>query len=176
MNQSSPDTSESAAIAFIQARWHADIVDQCRFAFLEEIETLTAGTVGVEVADVPGAFEIPLLAQNLARTGAYAAIVGAAFVVDGGIYRHEFVAQSVVSGLMQAQLETGVPIISAVLTPHVFQETEAHRSFFLEHFKLKGREAAQACHSVLGLRNGAPPVQEMILNRETPVHGLASEA
>ena len=101
MNQSSPNTTPKLTIAFIQARWHAEIVDQCRLAFLEEIGRQTDDTAVVEIIDVPGAFEIPLLAQNLAKTGAYAAIVGAAFVVDGGIYRHEFVAQSVVNGLMQ---------------------------------------------------------------------------
>ena len=149
MNQSSPNKTPKLTIAFIQARWHAEIVDQCRLAFLEEIDRLTADATIVDVWDVPGAFEIPLLARNLAKTSTYAAIVGAAFVVDGGIYRHEFVAQSVVSGLMQVQLEADVPIIFAVLTPHQFQETEAHKGFFLEHFKVKGREAAQACISVL---------------------------
>ena len=46
---------------------------------------------------------MPLHAKLLAKTGRYAGIVAAALVVDGGIYRHEFVAQSVVSGLMQAR-------------------------------------------------------------------------
>jgi len=53
-------------------------------------------------------------AQLLAKTGRYAAIVAAGFVVDGGIYRHEFVAEAVIGGLMRVQLETGVPVISAV--------------------------------------------------------------
>ena len=103
----------------------------------------------IEVIDVPGAYEIPLLAKRLAETGNFHAIVGAAFVVDGGIYRHDFVASAVVSGMMQVQLETGVPILSVSLTPHQFQETAEHRGFFIEHFKVKGKEAAQACTSIL---------------------------
>ena len=95
---------------------------------------------------------IPLQARNLARTGRYAAIVACAFVVDRGIYRHDFVAQSVVSGLMQAQMETDVPVLSVVLTPHHFHESEEHRRFFLEHFRVKGREAARACLQVLEVR------------------------
>ena len=106
----------------------------------------------VDVFDVPGAFEIPLQARSLARSGRYAAVVGAAFVVDGGIYRHEFVAQTVVAALMQAQMETDVPILSAVLTPHHFHESEEHRHFFLGHFRVKGHEVARACQSLLATR------------------------
>ena len=47
--------------------------------------------------------------------------------------------------MMNIQLELEVPILSVVLTPHQFQETEAHENFFFEHFKIKGKEAAQAC-------------------------------
>jgi 6,7-dimethyl-8-ribityllumazine synthase len=43
-------------------------------------------------------------------------------VVDGGIYHHEFVSAAVVDGLMQGQMETGVPMFSVSLTPHNFQE------------------------------------------------------
>ena len=106
---------------------------------------------------MPGAFEIPLQARSLARTGRFAAVVAAAFVVDGGIYRHEFVAEAVVAGLMQAQMEADLPILSAVLTPHHFQDTEAQRQFFLEHFKVKGREVAEACLDILTLREKLAP-------------------
>jgi len=152
MNQSSLDKSDALHIAFVQARWHAEIVDECRKAFLDEIGRLTDMSAIVDVFAVPGAFEIPLQARTLAKSGRYAAVVGAALVVDGGIYRHEFVAESVVAGLMQAQLEANVPILSAVLTPHHFHDSEEHRQFFLAHFKVKGREVAQACMSILAVR------------------------
>jgi 6,7-dimethyl-8-ribityllumazine synthase len=83
---------------------------------------------------VPGGFEIPLQAKKLAQSGRYAAIVASALIVDGGIYRHEFVAEAVISGMMQVQLETGVPVLSAVLTPQRFHEHEEHQRFFSEHF------------------------------------------
>ena len=140
-----------------QARWHADIVACCRTAFIEEIGRRTGGAATVEVFDVPGAFEIPLQARSLARTGRYEAVVAAAFVVDGGIYRHDFVAAAVVSGLMQAQMESDLPILSAVLTPHHFQDSEAQRHFFLAHFKIKGREVAKACLEILALREKFAP-------------------
>ena len=98
----------------------------------------------VDVFDVPGAFEMPLLARTLAETGQYAAVAAAAFVVDGGIYRHEFVAQAVVDGLMRAGMDSGVPVLSVSLTPHQYQETEHHDAIFRAHFVEKGREAARA--------------------------------
>ncbi len=152
MNQSSQNHLHGPRIAFIAARWHADIVDQARDAFTEEIAKLTDDAAKVSVFEVPGAFEIPLQAKLLGNSARYAAIVGAAFVVDGGIYRHEFVAETVVSGLMQAQLDTEVPVVSVVLTPHHYHECEEHRQFFLDHFRIKGREAAEACVSLLDMR------------------------
>jgi len=139
-------------IAVIRARWHADIVDNCVNAFVEEWENLDGNRSDVEIIDVPGALEIPLHAQMLIRTGRYSAILGCAFVVDGGIYRHDFVAGTVLDGIMRVQLDTGVPVLSAVLTPHNFQESEAHISFFKDHFIIKGREAAGACKAILAAR------------------------
>jgi 6,7-dimethyl-8-ribityllumazine synthase len=139
----------AARIAFVHAQWHREIVEQAYEGFLEEMAVLGFGPETVERFETPGAFEIPLHAQTLARTGRYAAIVGAAFVVDGGVYRHEFVAETVVSGLMQVQLATETPIFSVVLTPHHFHEHDVHQRFFHEHFRAKGREAAQACVGTL---------------------------
>lgn len=152
MNQSSLDSINTIRIALVQARWHADIVDECRKSFVSEIDRLARKQAQVDIFDVPGAFEIPLQARMLARSQNYDAVVAVAFVIDGGIYRHEFVAQTVVSALMQAQMETDIPVLSAVLTPHQFHESEEHRQFFHDHFKVKGREAAEACASVLALR------------------------
>jgi 6,7-dimethyl-8-ribityllumazine synthase len=136
---------EDVRVAFVQSCWHKDIVDQCRMAFMSELRRSSAPETPVDVFEVPGAFEIPLQAKLLSRTGRYAAIVAAAFVVDGGIYRHEFVADAVIDALMRLQLETEVPIISAVLTPQRFHEHQEHQRFFREHFLVKGAEAATAC-------------------------------
>ncbi len=136
-------------IAFIQACWHAEIVTSCRQGFLTELTHQGCEENIVDVFDVPGAFDIPLLAKKLALQGRYDAIVASGFVVNGGIYRHDFVATTVIEGLMQVQLETGVPVISAVLTPHQFQEHDPHKTFFSEHFVLKGREAADACLTIV---------------------------
>ena len=149
MNQNLTDTTQTLRIAFVQSRWHADIVDQCRLAFNNRVIERTGGTASVEVFDVPGVLEIPLITRRLAKTRRYDVVVASGFVVNGGIYRHEFVADAVIAGMMQVQLETDVPILSAVLTPQTFHETEEHRKFFLEHFKIKGVEVADACFAIM---------------------------
>jgi 6,7-dimethyl-8-ribityllumazine synthase len=85
----------------------------------------------------------------LVRTGRYAAIVATGLVVDGGIYRHEFVCEAVINGLMRVQLDSEVPVISAVLTPQHFHEHAEHVRFFREHFVMKGTEAATACAATI---------------------------
>lgn len=142
--------TKTLTIAFIKARWHSDIVDQALKGF--EADMAAAGrAVEIIPYDVPGAFEMPLLAKKLGQTGRFDAIVAAALVVNGGIYRHEFVAQAVVSGLMQAQMETGVPTYSVSLTPHHFQPTEEHVGFYTDHFVKKGAEAAHAVRMMADL-------------------------
>ncbi len=140
---SSPITA--AHIAYIQAGWHRDIVEQAYLSFSARCEEAGLDKSQISCFNVPGSLEIPLQAKLLAETGRYAAIVCAGLIVDGGIYRHDFVASTVLDAMMQIQLESRIPVLSVVLTPHQFQETEAHESFFHEHFKIKGAEAADAC-------------------------------
>ena len=146
------NATPSARIAVIRARWHAGIVDRAVTAFIAEWQALGGRSEDIDVIDVPGALEIPLQAQLLAKTGRYSAILGVALVVDGGIYRHDFVAGTVVDAIVRVGLDTNVPVLSAVLTPHNFQESEAHIAFFRDHFVIKGKEAAHAARQILDAR------------------------
>ncbi|MBI5256929.1 MAG: 6,7-dimethyl-8-ribityllumazine synthase [Burkholderiales bacterium] len=140
-------------VAVVSSAWHRDIVDRARQSLLAELERRWPTAPQVTLIEVPGAFEIPLHALQLARSGRFDAIVACGLVVNGGIYRHEFVASAVIDGLMQVQLQTGVPVLSAVLTPRDFHEHEDHLRFFGEHFVKKGQEVARACvETVSGLR------------------------
>jgi len=145
------NTGTADHIAFVQSCWHREIVDRCRDSFLETIVAAGVARDRIDLFEVPGAFEIPLVAKRLAQTGRYLAVVASGLVVDGGIYRHEFVAGAVISGLMQVQLATGVPVLSAVLTPQHFHEHDTHQQFFSEHFVVKGAEVANACAATLAV-------------------------
>lgn len=157
MTNPSPYTAP-ARVAVIRARWHADIVDRAHDSFVATAATQLPQAV-VDTFDVPGAFEMPLLAKKLAETGRYDAVVAIAFVVDGGIYRHDFVAGAVIDGLMQAQMTTGIPVFSVSLTPHNYQPADVLTAFFADHFVKKGAEAVEAVRQILTLTAELAPAQ-----------------
>ena len=136
-------------IAYVQASWHSHIIEHCKTAFLDELAKHGYGPQDVEFFSAPGSLEIPLIAKKLAKTGRYAAVCASGLVVNGGIYRHDFVAQAVLQGIVQTSLETEVPVLSAVLTPHHFHEHAVHEEFFKTHMRTKGRELAEACVSII---------------------------
>jgi 6,7-dimethyl-8-ribityllumazine synthase len=162
MNQHAPISADAIAnppeparlqdgkrIAVIRAGWHRDIVDNACDAFVDGMAARGVARAEIEHFEVPGSLEIPLQAQRLAKSGRYAVIVAAGLIVDGGIYRHDFVARTVLDGMMRVQLDTEVPVLSVVLTPHHFHEHGEHRAFFATHFRVKGAEAAEACAKTL---------------------------
>ena len=136
-------------LAVVCSSWHSEIVHKARDSLLNELSARGWSSEHVDLFDVPGAFEIPLYAKRLARTKKYCAIIACGFVVDGGIYQHEFVSAAVINALMQVQLETDVPVFSAVLTPKNFHEHGEHQRFFAQHMETKGAEVAAACMQTL---------------------------
>ncbi len=133
-------------IAMVAAQWHGDLVniatDSCYSALIRLGLNVDNN---VELFKVPGSLELPFIAKLLAQKGDWDAVIAFGLVVDGGIYRHEFVAQAVVDGLVKAALDTGVPILSTVLTPQDFDERDSQRiQFFRRHLLEKGVEAANA--------------------------------
>ena len=160
MNQKSPPSASKATspprVAIICADWHAELVNVARDSLQDRLVHEGVPIDAIEHHRVPGSFEIPLRAQLLAKSGRVDAIVACALVIDGGIYRHEFVSAAVIDGLMRVMLDTGVPVFSVVLTPHQYHEHEPHRRFFGEHMVVKGREAA---HAVLDTLKGMAPLR-----------------
>lgn len=139
-------------VAVIASAWHREIVGSAIQAIQAEFERSRIPKSALQHFEVPGAFEIPLLAQRLARGGAgggFDAIIACGLVVNGGIYRHEFVAAAVIDGLMRVQLDNDVPIFSCVLTPREFHEHDTHRQFFVDHLRSKGLEVARCCLETL---------------------------
>jgi 6,7-dimethyl-8-ribityllumazine synthase len=155
MNQSLTNrndfTPATKRIAVLHASWHEDIVLNCVNSFKNELVARGYNESLIDVIPVPGAYEIPLQAKLLAKSGLYSAVAGTALVVDGGIYRHDFVTQTVCNALMQVQLETEVPVLTAVLTPHNFHEHDEHKDYFSRHFIKKGVELASACDQAIRL-------------------------
>jgi 6,7-dimethyl-8-ribityllumazine synthase len=132
-------------VALLQAAWHQDIVEQCTNAFISNLPQ----DIEVEVIQVPGSLEMPLMCKKLAETKTYDVICCAGLVTDGGLYRHDFVAHAILQGFINVQLQTDVPVLSAVLTPQEpFAEDGSNpeqHDFFFKHMSVKGKELASAC-------------------------------
>ena len=132
-------------VAYIEACWHHDIVERARHSFAKKLATRGITEKQIDLFQVPGSLEIPLQTKLLAESGDYDIIVACGLVVDGGIYRHDFVASTVIDAMMRVQLDTNVPVLSVVLTPKEFHESKEHHDFFYDHFVKKGEEAGNAC-------------------------------
>ena len=143
-----PRFAKPQRIAFVQACWHREVV--------QEAHRLPRGDGG---APRSAHLRRPVRGARLVRDTAACADSRqdaalhrdrrGRLVVDGGIYRHEFVADTVIKALMDVQLRTEVPIFSAVLTPQQFHESSVHYEFFRKHFAIKGVEVAEACADTL---------------------------
>lgn len=107
------------------------------------------GITEVEIFEAPGAFELPLMAQSLARTQRYEGIICLGCVIKGDTAHFEFISLGATIGLMQAQLSTGTPITFGVLTTYT-EEQAVVRSRPDAHNK--GREAAAACVEALAFQ------------------------
>ena len=103
-----------------------------------------------DLFDSPGAFELPLIAQTLARSGRYGGVICLGCVIKGDTAHFEFISLGAATGVMQASLVTGVPIAFGVLTTYTEEQAIA-RSRNDAHNK--GREAAAACVETLSLLN-----------------------
>lgn len=139
----------SNRIAVLSAQWHGNLVEQAENSFIKTMEEAGFPASNIDVFKAPGSLEIPLMGKKLLEDG-YDLAVGIGFIVNGGIYRHEFVAQAVVDGIVNVSLETGKPFLSVALTPITFTEgNEHHEKFFMEHMVGKGVEAANTAQSML---------------------------
>lgn len=114
-------------------------------AWLEE-----HGIREVDLYDAPGAFELPLMAQTLAKTGKYEGVICLGCVIKGDTAHFEFISLGATIGIMQAQLATETPIAFGILTTYTDEQAVVRSRANAEN---KGREAAAACvESVAFLR------------------------
>ena len=102
--------------AIVASRWNDFISSRLVDGALGAFESLGVAEQDVEIYKVPGAFEIPLLAQTLAASGKFAAIVCAGTIIRGQTPHFEYISGEVARGIGQAALQTGVPIVFGVLT------------------------------------------------------------
>lgn len=109
-------TAQGMKIGMVVGRWNSFIVDSLLKAAIDTVVRHGGSTDNIVQVMVPGAFEIPLVAQKMAASGKYDAIIALGAVIRGGTPHFEYVAGECVKGLGQVQLQTGVPVAFGVLT------------------------------------------------------------
>lgn len=102
--------------AIVASRWNDFISSRLVEGALDALERLGADESRVEVYKVPGAFEIPLLALKLAGSGKFDAVICVGTIIRGQTPHFEYIASEVASGIAQASLQTGVPVVFGVVT------------------------------------------------------------
>lgn len=135
-------------LAVVVSRFNTDITGGLRDGTRAWLVEHDIALQDEDLFDSPGAFELPLIAQALARCGRYDGVICLGCVIKGDTAHFEFISLGAATGLMQASLATGVPIAFGVLTTYT-EEQAIVRS--RNDAYNKGREAAAACVETLSV-------------------------
>ena len=100
----------------VVSRFNSFITDRLLAAATDALERGGAESKDVDVAHVPGAFELPLAAKKMAATGKYDALIAIGCILRGETSHYDYVCSETARGLQLAQMDTGLPIIFCVLT------------------------------------------------------------
>jgi 6,7-dimethyl-8-ribityllumazine synthase len=113
---------EGLSIAIVVSRFNDLITRQLLAGAEDGLRRHDVEAERVDVAWVPGSFEIPLVARKLAQSGRYQAVVCLGAIIRGETPHFEYVASQVSSGIARASLETGVPLIFGIITADSLEE------------------------------------------------------
>ncbi len=111
-------------IAIAVARFNSDITEALLKGALHTLSEAGVPDANVDVARVPGAFELPLICREMALTGRYDAVIALGCVIQGETPHFQYVSGECASGCMQSGLETGIPVIFGVLTTDTLAQAQ----------------------------------------------------
>ncbi len=113
----SPDANGvGLRVGIVVGRFNQNIGDGLLASSIAELVNLGVQAKDVCVITVPGALEIPLVLQTMARSGHYDALIALGAVIRGETYHFEIVSNESCAGITRVQLDTGVPIANGILT------------------------------------------------------------
>ncbi len=118
------------------SRFNQEVGDGLLSAAVAELRRLGVAPADIAIVTVPGALELPLILQRMARSGRFDALIALGAVIRGETYHFEVVANEMAAGITRVQLDTGVPIANGVLTTNTDEEAEVRMA-------AKGRDCAQ---------------------------------
>lgn len=113
--------AQGLKLAIVVARFNELVTTQLQQGAVDAYRRL-GGDQELEIAHVPGAFEMPLAAKTLAETGRFAGVVCLGCVIRGATDHYEYVCSQAASGILRAGLDSGVPVAFGVLTTDTLEQ------------------------------------------------------
>ncbi len=133
--------------AIVVARFNGFIVESLLAGAVDTFERSGVAEADITVVKVPGAFELPVVVQNLAQTGQYNAIVALGAVIRGATPHFDIVANESAKGLSAIALDHGLPVINGILTTDSIEQS-------IERAGTKaGNKGAEAAASAIEMSN-----------------------
>ena len=146
-------TAAGLRVAIVASRFNDFITSKLVGGAVDTLVRHGADDQAIDVAWVPGAFEIPLLAQRLAATGKYDAVLCLGAVIRGATPHFDYVAGEVAKGVGQVGLTAGLPVIFGVLTTDTIEQAIERAGSKAGN---KGSDAAMAAMEMVSLLKAVP--------------------
>lgn len=137
----------------VVSRWNDFITERLLDGALDTLRRHDADMETVDVARVPGTFEIPIVAQRLARSGRYDAVICLGCLIRGSTPHFDYIAGQCTSGIGQAALQSGVPVTFGVITVESIEQAIERAGTKAGN---KGAEAAGAAIEMANLLKSLP--------------------
>ena len=143
--------SEGIRVGIVAARFNEFIVSQLLSGCEDGLLRHGVRSEDIAVAWVPGAFEIPLAAQTMAKSGKYDAVITLGAVIRGATSHYDYVCAEVSKGVANVSLNTGVPVLFGVLTTDTIEQAIERAGTKAGN---KGAECAQGAIEMVNLLRG----------------------
>lgn len=114
--------AQGIKVGIVASRFNEFITRKLLDGALDGLRRHDVSEDDVDVAWVPGAFEIPLAAQKMAQSGRYDAVIALGAVIRGATSHYDYVCSEVSKGVAQTALKTGVPVMFGVLTTDTIEQ------------------------------------------------------
>ena len=143
--------SEGIRVGIVAARFNEFIVSKLLSGCEDGLLRHGVRSEDIAVAWVPGAFEIPLAAQTMAKSGKYDAVITLGAVIRGATSHYDYVCAEVSKGVANASMNTGVPVLFGVLTTDTIEQAIERAGTKAGN---KGAECAQGAIEMVNLLRG----------------------
>ena len=114
--------AEGMKVAIVASRFNEFIVQKLVGGAVDGLVRHNAAEEDITLAWVPGAFEIPLVAKKLAKSGNYDAVICLGAVIRGETSHYDYVCAEVSKGIAQVELESGIPVMFGILTTDTIEQ------------------------------------------------------